>query len=79
MLKFILVINEKLIYFSSYAKCIIYQISAEEELLFNLKDNKILPANEAFKLETLYADALKLNGLSKMSIIFILIHFSQSK
>ena len=27
-------------------------ISAEEELLFNLKNNKILPANEAFKLET---------------------------
>ena len=27
-------------------------ISAEEALLFNLKDNKILPANEAFKLET---------------------------
>ena len=27
-------------------------IGAEEELLFNLKKNKILPANEAFKLET---------------------------
>ena len=27
-------------------------IIAEEALLFNLKDNKILPANEAFKLET---------------------------
>ena len=27
-------------------------IGAEEELLFNLKKDKILPANEAFKLET---------------------------
>ena len=36
-------------------------ISAEEELLFNLKNNKILPANEAFKLETsLGQDALKI-------------------
>ena len=36
-------------------------IIAEEELLFNLKNNKILPANEAFKLETsLVQDALKI-------------------
>ena len=36
-------------------------ISAEEELLFNLKNNTILPANEAFKLETsLMQDALKI-------------------
>ena len=36
-------------------------ISAEEELLLNLKNNKILPANEAFKLETsLVQDALKI-------------------
>ena len=36
-------------------------IIAEEALLFNLKDNKILPANEAFKLETsLVQDALKI-------------------
>ena len=36
-------------------------ISAEEELLFNLKNNKILPANKAFKLETsLVQDVLKI-------------------
>ena len=36
-------------------------IGAEEELLFNLKKNKILPANEAFKLETsLVQDVLKI-------------------
>ena len=29
-------------------------ISAEEELLFNLKNNKILPANEAFKLSLIH-------------------------
>ena len=36
-------------------------ISAEEELLFNLKNNKILPVDEAFKLETsLVQDVLKI-------------------
>ena len=36
-------------------------ISAEEELLLNLKNNKILPANEAFKLETsLLQDTFKI-------------------
>ena len=39
-------------------------ISAEEELLFNLKNNKILPANEAFKLETsLVQDTLKIKWI----------------
>ena len=39
-------------------------ISAEEELLLNLKNNKILPANEAFKLETsLVQDTLKIKWI----------------
>ena len=39
-------------------------IGAEEELLFNLKNNKILPANEAFKLETsLVQDTLKIKWI----------------
>ena len=39
-------------------------ISAEEELLFNLKNNKILPANEAFKLETsLVQDTFKIKWI----------------
>ena len=39
-------------------------ISAEEELLFNLKNNKILPANEAFKLETsLVQNTLKIKWI----------------
>ena len=39
-------------------------ISAEEELLFNLKNNKILPANEAFKLETsLLQDTFKIKWI----------------
>ena len=39
-------------------------ISAEEELLFNLKNNKILPANEAFKLETsLVQETLKIKWI----------------
>ena len=39
-------------------------IIAEEELLFNLKNNKILPANEAFKLETsLVQDTLKIKWI----------------
>ena len=39
-------------------------ISAEEELLFNLKNNTILPANEAFKLETsLVQDTLKIKWI----------------
>ena len=39
-------------------------ISAEEELLFNLKNNEILPANEAFKLETfLVQDTLKIKWI----------------
>ena len=41
-------------------------ISAEEELLFNLKDNKILPANEAFELETIVVqDALQIKWIIK--------------
>lgn len=41
-------------------------ISAEEELLFNIKDNKILPANEAFKLETfIVQDALQIKWIIK--------------
>ena len=41
-------------------------ISAEEELLFNLKDNKILPANEAFELETIVVqDALQIKWVIK--------------
>ena len=41
-----------------------FNISAEEELLFNLKNNKILPANEAFKLETsLVQDTLKIKWI----------------
>ena len=39
-------------------------ISAEEELLLNLKNNKILPANEAFKLETsLLQDTFKIKWI----------------
>ena len=39
-------------------------ISAEEKLLFNLKNNEILPADEAFKLETsLVQDTLKIKWL----------------
>ena len=39
-------------------------IIAEEALLFNLKDNKILPANEAFKLETsLVQDTFKIKWI----------------
>ena len=39
-------------------------ISAEEELLFNLKNNKILSASEAFKLETsLVQDTLKIKWI----------------
>ena len=41
-------------------------ISAEEELLFNLKNNKILPANEAFKLETsIVPDELQIKWIIK--------------
>ena len=41
-------------------------IIAEEELLFNLKDNKILPANEAFELETIVVqDALQIKWIIK--------------
>ena len=39
-------------------------ISAEEKLLFNLKNNEILPADEAFKLETfLVQDTLKIKWI----------------
>ena len=39
-------------------------IIAEEESLFNLKNNEILPADEAFKLETsLVQDTLKIKWL----------------
>ena len=39
-------------------------IGAEEELLFNLKKDKILPANEAFKLETsLVQNTLKIKWI----------------
>ena len=41
-------------------------IIAEEALLFNLKDNKILPANEAFKLETsIVPDELQIKWIIK--------------
>ena len=41
-------------------------ISADEELLFNLKNNKILPANEAFKLETsIVPDELQIKWIIK--------------
>ena len=41
-------------------------ISADEELLFNIKNNEILPANEAFKLETALAqDTLQVKWIIK--------------
>ena len=41
-----------------------FNISAEEKLLFNLKNNEILPADEAFKLETsLVQDTLKIKWI----------------
>ena len=47
-------------------------ISAEEELLFNLKNNKILPANEAFKLETsLVQDTLKIKWRKKLLMLSV--------
>ena len=41
-----------------------FNISGDEKLLFNLKNNEILPADEAFKLETsLVQDTLKIKWL----------------
>ena len=41
-----------------------FNISGDEKLLFNLKNNEILPADEAFKLETsLVQDAFKIKWI----------------
>ena len=41
-----------------------FNISGDEKLLFNLKNNEILPADEAFKLETsLVQDTLKIKWI----------------
>ena len=53
-------------------------ISAEEELLFNLKNNKILSASEAFKLETsLVQDTLKIKWIILFFMDVIWKHYWQ--